>query len=176
MTILLTLLSLLATDCRVHRADSILYDWGQVCSYGNVAICKDSSHYIDTCKMRCDTVWTHRYWLEQTPDGTRGREDSFRVIDCYPDTAESDSLASMGLSIWPGEAPPPPPDTILKRYYPAPLDSAELSDIREMLREWRVEKCYKATVNRWERWDIFEWEKDAIRDSCRCLYERKDVR
>lgn len=55
------------------------------------------------------------------------------------------------------------------------LTPAELADIREMLREWRVEKCFQRARN-WKAKDqllmLFEWEIDQVRDSCECVYGR----
>lgn len=153
MTTLLFLLSLLANDCRVHR-ENYTKECGVVYYNGTYHVpdsCGNDSHYIDTCKMRCDTVQCPTWGRYPVFKGDVffEKDGSTYVIRCYPDTAESDS----GLITWFGVAPLPPPDSYLPRSYPAPLDSAELADLREMLpdlkeivREWR-EKRAKDSIN-----------------------------
>lgn len=197
MIFLLTLLSLLAAECRVHRSDST-WCW--------VKPPKDScivnSHWVDTCAMRDSIMAEHRDSNDPNnlpcPKGYHGIRVGSFVIDtdpptycyhCYPDTAESHN----GLVTWFGVAPSPPPDSYLSRSYPAPLDSAELSDIREMLREWpklirRIAYydcldtlklppdtlCFLGNMDTTAVFVRRATNYPTVRDSCRCLYERKE--
>lgn len=202
MTYLFLIMALITTpDCRVHREQpkSPCAMWGNTCQV--------ISHYLPcTVVEKCDTVfYSSMKW--QDSNLVWHYVDSFSQVICYPDTlvdsgaADSiryiDSIRAERNRLHPplsGQTIPEhpayrrwiesiynPPDSVS---IPKPiLDSADLADLREMLREWRVEKCYRdnecwpflsenSTITA-EMWRKRNERNKAIRDSCECVYGKQ---
>lgn len=168
--IILIFLSLLATDCRVHRgpmADTV----GCEIAVGVVSRmpqgCLTKSHWIDTCKMRCDTVWYYRERLF----GFRYVTDSIPNIHCYPDTAID---SGWWFSVPDGKIDirkPAEEDTLW--IFDTPFLRSEMPDLKEMLREWRVARCIQTAITKAKdngSWWFGDVDERTLRDSCRCVY------
>lgn len=175
-----------AGDCMVHRADSVLYDWGQVCSYGDVAICKDKSHWVDTCAFTvrevCDTT---RFAPILLCDREGNRHYEYRIdIACRLDTIWN--IAGMGLTASPSESEKTAAqiDSLalniawLRKNMPTKKDFAAL-------RRWSLDQDFKTCIDTMDGIEIIRaWWRDkgeepefirgedarrVVRDSCECL-------
>lgn len=175
--ILLLLLSLCATECRVHRND-IPVDEQWLCRDAEIQgkPCWVQSHWFScTVVEKCDTVKLPTWGRYPVFKGDRFFEadSNTYVIRCHPETTLVDSgVVDDG---WWFSAPdgkveirkPADEDTLW--IFDTPFLRSEMPDLKEMLREWRVEKCVDSAYNvdmRAGRWPYYK----AIRDSCECVY------
>lgn len=167
--ILLLLLSLLAGDTvKVHRNPPGSEQW--LCRDAEIQgkPCWVPEHYFTgVVTDKCDTVVYVR---------SGGTTTYF--LDCHPETTLVDSGGYAG----PGD------ETVTIIGAPGPtvyvLDSIAgldlrwlkeaMPDLKEMLREWRIERCYKHGFDGWGRIKLFGSHRYIVRDSCECVYQRKD--
>lgn len=176
MMILLLLLSLCATDCRIAPDSTVCHPYVGGCYQMCYSYYHDGqTKWIRAVVEKCDTVWCRTYEFGDKFTAV------YRVyVECHPETTLVDSgVVEDGwwFSVPDGSVDVRKDETDTLWIFDTPFLRSEMPDLKEMLREWREKRREEAIwrcVRDYQYRAMTDWSLqmtgDQLEDSCRCVY------